>query len=108
MVPFNAKNQFDSDLKNMFGMAGMKTAAPLLLLLLLVGHEVHTTLLFIPIPVRGARPGGGGGGFFSLVNLILNRYLFGAICYTTKYICYKIIPDHQKLKMLTDVTVTQE
>ena len=107
MVPFNAKNQFDSDFKNMFGMAGMKTAAPLLLLLLLVGHEVHTTLLFIPIPVRGARPG-GGGGFFSLVNLILNRYLFGAICYTTKYICYKIIPDRQKLKMLTDVTVTQE
>ena len=106
MVPFNAKNQFDSDLKNMFGIAGMKTAAPLLLLLL-VGHEVHTTLLFIPIPVRGARPG-GGGGFFSLVNLILNRYLFGAICYTTKYICYKIIPDHQKFKMLTDVTVTQE
>ena len=108
MVPFNAKNQFDSDLKNMFGMAGMKTAAPLLLLLLLVGHEVHTTLLFIPIPVRGARPGGGGGGFVSLVNLILNRYLFGAICYTTKNICYKIIPDRQKLKMLTDVTVTQE
>ena len=67
MVPFNAKNQFDSDLKNMFGMAGMKTAAPLLLLLL-VGHEVHTTLLFIPIPVRGARPGGGGGG--SLASLI--------------------------------------
>ena len=64
MVPFNAKNQFDSDFKNMFGMAGMKTAAPLLLLLLLllVGHEVHTTLLFIPISVRGARPGGGGGG----------------------------------------------
>ena len=68
MVPFNAKNQFDSDLKNMFGMAGMKTAAPLLLLLLLlVGHEVHTTLLFIPISVRGARPGGGGGSLASLI-----------------------------------------